>query len=37
MIRRLGCRKVQGYLFGRPMPAEQARALLAPYRDRSVA
>jgi diguanylate cyclase (GGDEF)-like protein len=27
MIRRLGCKKIQGYLFGRPMPAEDARAL----------
>jgi diguanylate cyclase (GGDEF)-like protein/PAS domain S-box-containing protein len=27
MVRRLGCRKIQGYLFGRPMPAPDARAL----------
>ena len=26
-IRALGCRKIQGYYFGRPMPAEEARAL----------
>jgi diguanylate cyclase (GGDEF)-like protein len=29
MIRRLGCRKIQGYLFGRPMSAHDARALFA--------
>ncbi len=27
LVRRLGCRKVQGYLFGRPMAATDARAL----------
>ncbi len=27
LVRRLGCRKVQGYLFGRPMAASDARAL----------
>ena len=27
LVRRLGCRKVQGYLFGRPMPAASAREL----------
>jgi len=27
MINSLGCRKIQGYLFGRPMPALDARAL----------
>ena len=27
LVRRLGCRKIQGYLFGRPMPATDARAL----------
>ena len=27
LVRRLGCRKVQGYLFGRPMASQDARAL----------
>ena len=35
LIRRLGCKKVQGYLFGRPMPPADARALFAS--DRRVA
>jgi diguanylate cyclase (GGDEF)-like protein/PAS domain S-box-containing protein len=29
MIRGLGCRKIQGYLFGRPMSAHDARALFS--------
>ncbi len=28
-IRALGCRKIQGYYYGRPMPAEDARALFS--------
>ncbi|MGE3693117.1 MAG: putative bifunctional diguanylate cyclase/phosphodiesterase [Novosphingobium sp.] len=27
IVRRLGCRKIQGYHFGRPMPADEAMAL----------
>ncbi len=27
MVQRLGCTKVQGYYFGRPLPVEEARAL----------
>ena len=29
MINALGCRKIQGYLFGRPMPAAEARRIMA--------
>ena len=29
VIRQLGCRKIQGYYFGRPMPALEARGLFA--------
>jgi diguanylate cyclase len=34
MLRKLGCRLVQGYLSGRPMSEEQVRALLRRQRDR---
>lgn len=38
MICQLGCRKIQGYLFGRPMPAIDARRLLdSKHGDRAVA
>ena len=30
MVRQLGCKKIQGYLFGRPMPAANAYELVAP-------
>ncbi len=32
LIRNLGCDKIQGYYFGRPMPAEDARRLFATVR-----
>ena len=28
MVRRLGCTKIQGYYFGRPMPAKEALSLV---------
>jgi diguanylate cyclase (GGDEF)-like protein len=37
MINRLGCRKIQGYLFGRPMPASEARRLFDSPSQRAVA
>jgi len=27
LIKELGCTKVQGYYFGRPLPVEEARAI----------
>jgi EAL domain-containing protein (putative c-di-GMP-specific phosphodiesterase class I) len=27
MVQQLGCTKVQGYYFGRPLPVQEARAL----------
>ncbi|MFM5884316.1 MAG: EAL domain-containing protein, partial [Novosphingobium sp.] len=29
VIRQLGCRKIQGYYYGRPMPSAEARSLFA--------
>ncbi|MFM2100018.1 MAG: hypothetical protein RLZZ366_1557 [Pseudomonadota bacterium] len=37
MINQLGCRKIQGYLFGRPMPAEEAQRLFPSAEDRAAA
>jgi predicted signal transduction protein with EAL and GGDEF domain len=37
MINKLGCRKIQGYLFGRPMPACEARLLFEAQPTRAVA
>ena len=31
MIKRLGCSKIQGYYFGRPMIAEDARNLFSTF------
>ena len=33
MVQRLGCAKVQGYYFGRPLPVEEARAIASPGWD----
>ena len=37
MISDLGCRKIQGYLFGRPMPAHEAILLFGQARQQAVA
>jgi diguanylate cyclase (GGDEF)-like protein len=37
MVNKLGCRKIQGYLFGRPMPAVEARKLFDQPQERAVA
>ena len=34
LVRKLGCRQVQGYLFGHPVPAEEARAMISLKRKR---
>jgi EAL domain-containing protein (putative c-di-GMP-specific phosphodiesterase class I) len=36
LLRELGCDQIQGYLVGRPMPAEQVDALLRQNRARDV-
>jgi diguanylate cyclase (GGDEF)-like protein len=37
MLSQLGCRKIQGYLYGRPMPAKDAKGLIANQGARAVA
>jgi diguanylate cyclase (GGDEF)-like protein/PAS domain S-box-containing protein len=37
MLSQLGCRKIQGYLYGRPMAAPDAKALIASQGARAVA
>ncbi len=36
VLRELGCRRAQGYLFGRPMPVDELGGRLASGRDRTV-
>ena len=33
MVRRLGCTKIQGYYFGRPMPVKEALSLVVRRRN----
>ncbi len=37
LVRELGCTKIQGYYFGRPMPASEARTLVVRSRNSAVA
>jgi EAL domain-containing protein (putative c-di-GMP-specific phosphodiesterase class I) len=36
-VQDLGCTKVQGFYFGRPLPVEEARAVASRRWDRDVA
>jgi diguanylate cyclase (GGDEF)-like protein len=36
IVRQLGCGKIQGYFFGRPMPCEEARKLFTPVYNGSI-
>jgi EAL domain-containing protein (putative c-di-GMP-specific phosphodiesterase class I) len=37
LVRELGCTKIQGFYFGRPMPYSEARSLVARSRNSAVA